>query len=126
MDVRDFGKAMAGLSAADITLVAQRIESHQETASDDVEWWHATITIDRALKGSGRSRLAAACAHAAAESVLAAAERGGMTLPDHRATAVARAASEIARALMAGDEATAAVDYLLADFASVLGALIAR
>ena len=111
MDLTEFHAALKHLTVDDIRHVARSLAS--DTAGDEVDAWHATIAIDRALRHSHRSRHAARAAWDAAQIVQRAAEEQGVTLPDIDVTHVARAAAEVARGMVAGDECILEVAQLL-------------
>jgi hypothetical protein len=111
MDLADLTSALRSLSLDDIRRVAQSLEN--DTAGDEVDAWHATIAIDRALRHSHRTRQAAQAARSAAQAVQRVAERDGCALPDPAVTRVARAAAEIARGMIAGDDVAPSVEHLL-------------
>ena len=71
---------------------------------DEVDAWHATIAIDRALRHSHRTRLSGARRVGRGADGAARRDADGMALPDPDVTHVARAAAEIARGMVAGDE----------------------
>ncbi len=127
MELRRFTQAIARLSGSDIHRLARDIQSRHDTAAADLMWWHSTITIERALKASGRTREASMAAMDAARAVQRVAAERGMDLPDGEVTSVARAAAEIARGLCAhGIAAELEVDRLLALWVPVLdGAVLA-
>ncbi len=118
MDLTEFDAALKQLTADDIHDVARSLAS--DTAGDEVDAWHATIAIDRALRHSHRTRHAARAAWDAAQTVQRAAEANGMQLPDDDVTHVARAAAEIARGMTAGDECILEVRQLLLHWFPVL------
>ena len=60
MDLTEFDAALKQLTADDIHDVARSLAS--DTAGDEVDAWHATIAIDRALRHSHRTRHAARAA----------------------------------------------------------------
>jgi hypothetical protein len=111
MDLTELHAALKQLSTDDIHHVARSLAS--DTAGDEVDAWHATIAIDRALRHSHRTRHAARAAWDTAQIVQGAAEANGMELPDVDVTHVARAAAEIARGITAGDECAFEVHRLL-------------
>lgn len=103
--------ALRRLSYDDIRRIAMSIE--QDTAGDEVDAWRATLAIDRALRHTHRTRQAAQAAWNAAQVVQRAAEADGIELPHPDVTHVARAAAEIARGIVAGDEVAPEVSRLL-------------
>jgi hypothetical protein len=118
MDLSEFHAALKQLTVADVHAVARSLAS--DTAGDEVDAWHATIAIDRALRHSHRTRHAAHAARDTALIVQHAAEAQGMELPDVDVTHVARAAAEIARGMTAGDECVLEVRQLLQHWFPVL------
>jgi hypothetical protein len=111
MDLTEFHAALKQLTADDIHGVARSLAS--DTAGDEVDAWHATIAIDRALRHSHLTRQAGRAAWDAAQTVQRTAEDQQMELPDVDVTHVARAAAEIARGLVAGDDVATEVQHLL-------------
>jgi hypothetical protein len=111
MTATEFGTRLADLTVDDLRAVARSLEA--DTVGDEVDAWHATIAIDRALRHSHRSRQAAQAAWDAAQVVQRVAVAHGIELPDHDVTHVARAAAEIARGLVAGDDVAVEVRQLL-------------
>lgn len=107
----DFERALARLTVDDIRSLARSLEA--DTAGDEVDAWRATIAIDRALRHSHRTRLAAKAAWNAAQIVQRCAVQEGVELPDADVTHVARAAAEVARGLVAGDDVAPEVSQLL-------------
>jgi hypothetical protein len=111
MDLTDFHAALKQLTVDDIRHVARSLAS--DTAGDEVDAWHATIAIDRALRHSHRTRHAARAAWDGAQIVQRVAEAQGIDLPDMDVTHVARAAAEVARGMVAGDDCALEVAQLL-------------
>ena len=111
MTSTDFAAALARLTPNDIREIARSLEA--DTAGDEVDAWRATIAIDRALRHSHRSRQAARAAWDAAQAVQRAAVAQGIDLPDPDVTHVARAAAEVARGIVAGDDVAPEVSRLL-------------
>ena len=111
MDLTEFHAALKQLTVDDIHHVARSLAS--DTAGDEVDAWHATIAIDRALRHSHRTRHAARAAWDAAQIVQRAAETQSIDLPDIDVTHVARAAAEVARGMTAGEECALEVSQLL-------------
>jgi len=106
-----FVKLLHDLGEADLRNLSGSLCS--DAVTDEVDWWRATIAIDKVLRHVRQTRQAA---HAAAEAVHAvqdAATRAGIALPDDDVTRVARAAADIARGLVAGTPARPVVRLLL-------------
>jgi hypothetical protein len=113
-----FTETLCGMSEADIREIAASLET--DTAGDEVDLWRATIAIDRALRHTHRTRLAAHAAWDAAHAVQRAAAAEGVDLPDPDVTHVARAAAEIARGIVAGDDVAGELNRLLQHWFPVL------
>jgi hypothetical protein len=118
MDLTEFDAALKQLTVDDIHDVARSLAN--DTAGDEVDAWHATIAIDRALRHSHRTRHAARAAWDAAQTVQRVAEANDVQLPDDDVTHVARAAAEIARGITAGDDCALEVHQLLQHWFAVL------
>jgi hypothetical protein len=118
MDLTEFHDALELLTVDDIRRVARSLAS--DSVGDEVDAWHATIAIDRALRHSHRTRHAARAAWDAAQTVQRAAEAQGMQLPDVDVTHVARGAAEVARGMTAGDDCILEVRQLLQHWFPVL------
>ncbi|HWW44064.1 MAG TPA: hypothetical protein VN180_03260 [Acidimicrobiia bacterium] len=106
-----FNAALRAMSADDLQRVAASLDSEQ--ICDEVDWWRATIAIDKLLRRTRGSRRAAQAATDAAKAVQEAAGRAGIPLPDSDVTRVARAAADVARGLAAGSPARPVVGLLL-------------
>jgi hypothetical protein len=123
MDVGEFSRALENLTAEDVHRIAATLtNNHSDSAADEVEAWRVTLTIDRVLRRTHRTRLAARAASSITHTVLQIAAAQGIRLPDEEVTHVARAAAEVARALVAGDEVRAEVGTLLVDWSPLVGA----
>jgi hypothetical protein len=123
MDVAEFSRALEGLTAADVHRIAATLTSnHSDSAADEVEAWRVTLTIDRVLRRTHRTRLAARAASSITHTVLQIAAAQGIRLPDEEVTHVARAAAEVARGLIAGDDVRPEVGALLVDWSPLVGA----
>lgn len=118
MQLDEFTAALDSLTAADFHRVARALDL--ESLADEVDWWRATIAIDRAIRHARCTRDAARAAARAAESVQASATRVGFRLPDAEITRVARAAAEVARGLTAGPGAAPIVRLLLEPWSAVV------
>ena len=107
----EFLAALARLGVDDLRQVAARLDS--DVLCDEVDWWRATIAIDKVVRHARRGRQAAHAAAAAAANVQEAARRNGIALPDDDVTRVARAAADVARGLAAGPAARPVTQILL-------------
>jgi len=122
MDVAEFSRALEGLTTEDVHRIAATLTSnHSDSAADEVEAWRVTLTIDRVLRRTHRTRLAARAASSITHTVLQIASAQGIRLPDEEVTHVARAAAEVARGLIAGDDVRAEVGALLVDWSPLVG-----
>jgi hypothetical protein len=122
MDVAGFNRALEQLTADDMHHVAATLGAHSDSAAEEVEAWRVTLTIDRVLRRTHQTRVAARAASTVTHTVLKVAAREGITLPDAEVTHLARAAAEVARGLVAGDEVTNEVQTLLIDWSPVVAA----
>ena len=123
MDVGEFSRALESLTAEDVHRIAATLtNNHTENAADEVEAWRVTLTIDRVLRRTHRTRLAARAASSITHTVLQIAAAQGIRLPDEEVTHVARAAAEVARGLVAGDDVRAEVGTLLVDWSPLVAA----
>ncbi len=123
MDVGEFSRALESLTAEDLHRIAATLtNNHSDNAADEVEAWRVTLTIDRVLRRTHRTRLAARAASSITHTVLQIAAAQGIRLPDEEVTHVARAAAEVARGLIAGDDVRAEVGALLVDWSPLVGA----
>jgi hypothetical protein len=114
MDAAEFANRLGHLSRHEIDEIACTLRMVLGSAEGEVAWWKATISVDKALRLHGQGRLAGRAAWAAAHAVLESAEREGM-LPEGKddVTAVARAASDVARGLVAGGSVAIALADLV-------------
>jgi len=123
MDVGEFSRALERLTAEDVHRIAATLtNNHSDNAADEVEAWRVTLTIDRVLRRTHRTRLAARAASSITHTVLQIAAAQGIRLPDEEVTHVARAAAEVARGLVAGDDVRAEVGTLLVDWSPLVAA----
>jgi hypothetical protein len=123
MDVGEFSRALESLTAEDVHRIAATLtNNHSDNAADEVEAWRVTLTIDRVLRRTHRTRLAARAASSITHTVLQIAAAQGIRLPDEEVTHVARAAAEVARGLVAGEDVRAEVGTLLVDWSPLVGA----
>ena len=102
MEPAEFVERLSELSGPDITALADNLRHELDTADGEVSWWRATITIGANLKRHHRSREAGLAAHRASSAVLNAAAAVMVSKDD--VTVVARAASEVARVLVAAHD----------------------
>jgi hypothetical protein len=122
MDVREFNLALEQLTVDDVHRIASTLGGHADSAADEVEAWRVTLTIDRVLRRTHQTRIAARAASTVSHTVLKVAAVQGIHLPDAEVTHVARAAAEIARGLIAGDEVLGEVRTMLVDWSPLVAA----
>jgi hypothetical protein len=106
-----FTASLRAMSGEELGRVAASLSAEQ--ICDEVDWWRATIAIDKLLRRTRCTRRAARAAADASRAVQDAADRAGIDLPDADVTRVARAAAEVARGLAAGSPARTVVGMLL-------------
>jgi len=101
VEANDFIERLTHLSSDDVLVLAAALRHEHDSVDGEVAWWRATIAVSTSLKRCHRAREAGVLAHRAAAAVLQAAERSDGTVGRDDATIVARAASDVARALVA-------------------------
>jgi hypothetical protein len=109
--VLQFVGVLRSLDADGLERVGARLDS--DLLCDEVDWWRATIAIDKVVRHARKGRQAAQAAADAAGAVQDAAQRAGIALPDAGVTRVARAAADVARGLAAGPPAQPVTRILL-------------
>jgi hypothetical protein len=99
-----FAARLNELSGQEITHLAAFLRVELDTPDGEVSWWRATIAVGATLKQCHRTRMASLAAHQASTAVQAAATAAsGSDAPSRDdVIVVARAAAEVARALVAG------------------------
>jgi hypothetical protein len=103
MNASEFACRLNALTAADITGLASALRLELDTPDGEVGWWRATIAVGASLKRSHQTRAASLAAHQAASAVQASAASFGEAGPSRDdVIVVARAAAEVARAIVAG------------------------
>ena len=103
MDLRDFCDRLTGMTGEQLRAVARTIRAEFDSVEGELAWWKATVAIRCALRRQRRSRLAGLAAHDASSAVRTSADRAGLDDRDS-VTLVARAASDVARGLVAGND----------------------
>jgi hypothetical protein len=99
----EFGRALEGLSVDDIRLIAIDLEDACSSTADEIAHTRASLLIEQTLRRNHRQQNANAAALATATTVQEVAHHAHVELPDDDVTRVARAAAQLARALVAGD-----------------------
>jgi hypothetical protein len=100
MDSSTFTRDLQAMSPNDIVAVAAGLDAWQRTVHDEVAAWHATMLVDQALRRLYCARAGAAAAQRAQRAVQCAAAHAAIALPDDTVTRVARAAADVARAML--------------------------
>jgi len=102
MRPEEFVDTLSRLSARDITRLAKSLRARRDL-TDDLGWWQATVALECSLRRHHRVAASSAAARRACQAVLSAAGRAGVAPDSALALEVARAAGEVARALVAED-----------------------
>ena len=108
-----FAHAVLRLTADDLRRLTDRARN-----LDDVTWWHAVVAVDRRLRGAQLLRHATMAGRVATQAVLTAANRAGVDI-DSDLLAIARAAGDAARAVVAGGQTLPEAQPLLALWADI-------
>jgi hypothetical protein len=116
VELAGFLHALEALTIDDIRALAVDLDCMVATPAEEIEVMRAFLAIEAALRRAHRMREAAHVAHRASAAVTNAATRERAVLPDPAVTRVARAAATIARGIVAGEPAVAAVAFLLLGF----------
>jgi hypothetical protein len=101
------------MPAATIRQVGSLVREEHRCAADEIAWWNATIRVDRLVHRQHQRHMAASAATTASRAVLHAASRCGLRPNDPDVIATARAASDAARAVVAGRGSGAATTYFI-------------
>lgn len=120
MNVDEFTNWVGTLTRCDLERIAEALRAELDSADGEVSWWRATVTVSSSLRRNRCSRQAGMAAHHVTTAVRSAAERVGLLDDDRDAvTMLARAASEVARGLVAGADAGWSLDALIAPWRTV-------
>ena len=103
MDLVDFGRALSELSVDDIRLIAHDLVDACSSTADEIANTRAVLMIEQTLRRTHRLHDAATAAFTAASTVQDVALGADVTMPDNDVTRVARAAAQLARGLVAGE-----------------------
>jgi hypothetical protein len=103
MECAEFEAALAALGIDEIRAIAAALDASEATAAEEIAAMRATLAVEHALRRTNRQTQAALAARAMGAAVQAAARRDRIKLPDDAVTRVARAAGQVARALVAGE-----------------------
>jgi hypothetical protein len=108
--VDEFVGRLQCLTSEQLTMIARESHTARATVAGDIEWWRATAVVSRDLRRLRRSRRAAMASLRASAAVLAA--PGAAEVPHDQVVHAARAASEVARALVAGGHAAVSATFV--------------
>jgi hypothetical protein len=100
-----FVRALHRLTAVELRDLAFDLGDALDCAADELAHYKAVAGVDRAARRVHLVSQAGLAAHLTIEAVLTAARNAGIDLPDSGVTRVARAASQVARALVASETA---------------------
>jgi hypothetical protein len=113
-NLRRFLDALGRLSTTAIRASAAAIRRCRgDEAGDDVLWWNATMAIDHTLRDEAQVVEAAAAAQRASDAVAEAARASGLRSEDPDVATLIRRAKEVARGIVAGEDAIDATSWLL-------------
>jgi hypothetical protein len=105
MDAETFVEQLARMDEVELRAVAGLVSHNALSAEGELAWWRATTEVGTVLRAGGHRRRAAMVAHGATMAVLDAAGRCGLMATERElVTAVARAAADAARAMVADPE----------------------
>jgi len=96
-----FVERLSELTGPEIAALAANLRHELDTVDGEVAWWRATIAIGADLKRHHCSREAGLAAHRSSAAVQHAATKADTDVSKDDVTLVARAASEVARVLVA-------------------------
>ena len=116
MEYVDFEATLAALGMNEIRAIATALDERSTTPADEIAAMRATLSVEHALRRSGRQTQAALAARALGAAVQSAAKRDRVKLPDDAVTRVARAAGQVARAMLAGPSVAAEARLFVAVF----------
>ena len=123
MESSEFAARVGLLTGGEIAAIAAALRQEHDSADGEVAWWRATVAVTGTLRRRHCTRQASVAAHAVAEAVRRAAERAGLAESDRTlVTMVARAAADVARALVAIEtscDSVLPVDQLFAPWAQL-------
>jgi hypothetical protein len=125
VDLVRFARALGDLTAEDIRQISADLVDLVGSPADEVVATKAVLAIEQSLHRLHRSSQGGLASHVVAQSVLAAATRSGIELPDDDVTRVARSAAMIARALIAGFVVEDAVQFLTGGWRRILDVPVA-
>jgi hypothetical protein len=103
MECAEFEAALAALGIDEIRAIAAALDASGASAAEEIAAMRATLAVEHALRRTNRQTQAALAARQMGAAVQAAARRDRVKLPDDAVTRVARAAGQVARALIAGE-----------------------
>jgi UDP-3-O-acyl-N-acetylglucosamine deacetylase len=121
VDAEAFVRELALMEEPELRAVAELVRHDALSAEGELAWWRATTEVGAMLRSARCGRRAAVVAHDAVLAVRSAAERCGMLTAERELiTAVARAAAEAARALVADPRGAGVSQVLVTPFRPVV------
>lgn len=119
VDSSDFTESLLTLRLIEIRAIASDLESLVESPADEISLTRAVLAIESAVREQACGTFAAVAAQQASDTVVRAAERSGVEMPDMDVARVARAAAQIARGLVVGESVRAHTELLAVGFRGV-------
>ena len=104
MDVEIFGLALTGLTVDDVRSIASDLHEVRSSTADEIASTRAVLIIEQTLRRTHRMHDGALASLTAATKVQEVAQRENVELPDREVTCVARAAAQLARGMVVGDQ----------------------
>lgn len=101
MDLVAFARALSELTVDDIRAIAHDLADANPSTADEVAATRSVLIIEQTLRRTHRLHNAAAAALVTATAVQDVAHAAHVELPDAEVTRVARAAAQLARAMVA-------------------------
>jgi hypothetical protein len=102
VELTSLEQTLRDLTLAEIRTIARELEDVHTSPADEIAATRAILGVEQSLRTRHLQTQAAIAARHVGAAVQEAATRGGLTLPDDDVTRVARAAGQVARAVIAG------------------------
>lgn len=113
LTLNDLIERLRTMPAGAIQQAGSLVRDEHRSAADEITWWNATVRVDRLVRRQHQRHAAATAASTASRAVRQAASASGLTLDDPDVIATARAATDAARAVVAGGSARADASYFV-------------
>jgi hypothetical protein len=120
VDAEAFVQELADMGEPELRALARLVRHDALSAEGELAWWRATTEVGAVLRSTRCGRRAAVVAHEAARAVVVAGDRCGLGTERELITAVARAAADAARAMVADPEGAGVSQVLVAPFRAVV------